>query len=263
MEERKLKKSALIALGSAVIISGGVIGASALISRSKLAMQNTSTVKYNKIVTVKGVAEKEVISDLGAFSVTIYCNSPNIPEGYRELSRINDILNKKLAELGIQAAEIQNPSLSYTPVYETITIKESNNKSETRTEFKHYRFFRSCRIISGNVEILENASLKLYDLIQQGIEIDVENVQFFIKDPEQYKLDLIDRASASAYQRAIKVAETSGAELGTLLIARQGVIQITRPASNDTSSYGVYDTTTLRKVMRLVVTLEYSLKDED
>ena len=107
---------------------------------------------------------------------------------------------------------------------------------------------------------LETASIKLYDLISQNINIEISSVSYFISDPEQYKLELVDAATKSAYQRARTVADTCGSELGPLLVGRQGVIQITRPASNDTSDYGTYDTSSINKVMRLVMTLEFSLK---
>ena len=55
-------------------------------------------------------------------------------------------------------------------------------------------------------------------------------------------------------------AQHSGCKLGPLMVARQGVIQITAPASNETSDYGVYNTTTPQKVIRLVMTMEFELK---
>ena len=45
-----------------------------------------------------------------------------------------------------------------------------------------------------------------------------------------------------------------------LLHSGQLGIQITRPASNDTSDYGTYDTSSINKVMRLVVTLDFALE---
>ena len=39
--------------------------------------------------------------------------------------------------------------------------------------------------------------------------------------------------------------------MGSLVSARQGVIQITKPNSTRTSSYGIYDTETIEKVVKL------------
>ncbi|MBE6356802.1 MAG: DUF541 domain-containing protein [Lentisphaerae bacterium] len=261
MSELNLKKASLISLGGAVIIAGGIIGASAMLRRPSLNVNSTRTSKYVgvKTVTVKGVAEKEVTSDLGAFEISIYCNSDTIPGGYADINRINDTLLKKLVSLNIPASSIESQSVDYEKCFREHTEKEGQ-KTIIKSEFSHYRFTRTCRIVSKDVHALANAAIKLNDLISDGIEISISPVRFFISNPEQYKLELVDSASASAYQRAKTVAEKSGAELGVLQNARQGVIQITRVASNDTSDYGMYDTSSVQKIMRLVVTLEFSLK---
>lgn len=253
------KKTLVLAGGGAIVIAGAIIASAALISRPALRLNKVTSTSTEKTIKVKGVAEKNIVSDLGAFDVTISCNSKDIPSGYKELERIDSLLTAKLNELGIKNENIQNPSIGYSSVNREISAKDGN-KVITRSVFSHYRFSKHCRVISRDVKCVENASVKLYELTTKGIELNIVNVQFFVSDLEQYKLELVDAATKSAYQRAQTVAVTSGAELGELIIARQGVIQITRPASDETSDYGVYDTRTIDKVMRLVVTLEYSLK---
>lgn len=257
----ELNKNAkfFLAGGAVIVVAGSIIAAAALISRPALELKKTSSTSTEKIIKVKGVAEKKIVSDLGAFDILISCNSKDIPSGYKELNRIDALLLDKLTELGIKSENIQNPSIAYSTVFRDISAKDGN-KIITRSVFSHYRFVKRCRVISNDVKSIENASVKLYDLVTQGVDLEISGIQFFVSDLEQYKLELVDAATKSAFQRAQKVAVTSGAELGELILARQGVIQITRPASDDTSDYGVYDTRTIDKVMRLVVTLEYSLK---
>ena len=249
----------MLIIGGAVVLAAGAVGSAALLSRPALKLKTTKTVATEKTIKVKGVAEKEIISDLGALSVEIKCTSSEIPAGYTELNRINSLLMKKMQELGIKEGNIQSPSVKYNPVFKDISAKDGN-KVVTRSVFSHYLFTRSYRIVTTDVQTIQNASLKLYDLVSQGVNIDIDDVQYFINNPEQYKLALVDEASKSAYQRAKIVADTCGSQLGALLIARQGVIQINKPASNETSDYGTYDTSSIRKVMRLVVTLEFALK---
>ena len=253
------RRISLLIIGGAVVLAAGAVGSAALLSRPALKLKTTKTVATEKTIKVKGVAEKEIISDLGALSVEIKCTSSEIPAGYTELNRINSLLMKKMQELGIKEGNIQSPSVKYNPVFKDISAKDGN-KVVTRSVFSHYLFTRSYRIVTTDVQTIQNASLKLYDLVSQGVNIDIDDVQYFINNPEQYKLALVDEASKSAYQRAKIVAETCGSQLGALLVARQGVIQINKPASNETSDYGTYDTSSIKKVMRLVVTLEFALK---
>jgi len=49
----------------------------------------------------------------------------------------------------------------------------------------------------------------------------------------------------------------SGGVLGKIISARQGVIQITAPCSDEISDYGAYDTKSLQKIIKIVVTAEF------
>lgn len=253
----KTVKISLIVLLGLIVIAAGIIASSALLSRPTVNVKKGFV--RESAITVKGVAEKDVVSDIGAFTCKISCKSKDIKSGYAEINRLHSILLKKFAELNIKMKWVENDVVHYSRIYKTITVKE-NNKTVSKDEFSHYEFTRSCRVRTKEVKILETASVKLYELTKDGIDIFVSTVEYFISNPEQYKLELVDTATQSAYKRANVVAKTCGSRLGKLLTARQGVIQITRPASNDTSDYGTYDTSTINKVMRLVVTLDFALE---
>ena len=48
--------------------------------------------------------------------------------------------------------------------------------------------------------------------------------------------------------------------MGALISASQGVFQITARHSTEVSSWGVYDTSTIEKTVKAVVTLEYAIE---
>ena len=110
------------------------------------------------------------------------------------------------------------------------------------------------------MKLVAKNALKVYELAARKLNVEVTSPEYFISNPEQYKLVLVDQASASAAERARIAAAQSGSKLGPLMKARQGVIQITRPASSDSSDDGIYDTSSPTKVIRLVMTLEFELK---
>ncbi|MCI5779878.1 MAG: SIMPL domain-containing protein [Lentisphaeria bacterium] len=251
------KKVSLLVLCSVLVLTGGVVASAALLSRFAVKIHQSSATVSS--IRVKGIAEKEIVSDIGAFSCTITCNAADIASGYAEINRLQTLLTAKFRELGIKADWVENETMSFFPVTKTVRTRE-NNREVSRTEFSHYQFSRNCRVRSSEVRVLENASVGLYSLAAGGVNISVSNVEYFISDLEQYKLGLVDAASASAYQRANVVARKCGSRLGKLLTARQGVIQITKPASDDTRDGGVYDTSTINKVMRLVVTMDFALE---
>lgn len=252
-----VKKFSLLTVACVLLLTGGVVASAALLSRFALNIKSSD--EREKTITVKGVGERNIVADIGAFECEISCNAKDIQSGYTEIKRIDKILQLKLRELKIKPEWVENESMVYDSIYKTIRTKE-NSRESTQEVFSHYRFVKSFRVRSSEVQLLERAALQLYALSANGINVKVSSVEYYISNPEQYKLELIDLATRSAYQRANTVASTCEAKLGKLITARQGVIQITRPASNDTSDYGMYDTRTINKVMRLVVTLVFTLE---
>ena len=135
-----------------------------------------------------------------------------------------------------------------------------NGRTTERREFAYYRLTYSVTVRTKDVDLVNKNILRFHDLAMNNIDISVSNPEFYINDLEQYKLELVNLASASAAERAKVAASQSGSNLGPLMTARQGVIQITEPACNDTSDYGVYNTSSVTKVIRLVMTMTFSLK---
>jgi hypothetical protein len=58
----------------------------------------------------------------------------------------------------------------------------------------------------------------------------------------------------------VTLAEKGKGKVGALMSAQQGVFQITQRNSTDTSSYGMYDTSTIEKTAKAIVTLEYAIE---
>lgn len=245
----------LLSLCGTLAVTIGIVASAWLLSRFMLRIQHST----EKHISVKGVAERTVRSDLGSFVCSVSVRADTVEEGYAALNSAADALRAKLDEIGFRTDEREDENINYRKLFRTERIQE-NGKLTTRDVFDGYSFTYSLRIRTTRVDVIAENHLKLFALAKGKIAVEVSTPEYFISSPEQYKLALVDEASASASRRAGVVAEKCGSTLGELLTARQGVIQITRPASNDTSDYGVYDTSSIEKVMRLVVTLDFALR---
>ena len=212
-----------------------------------------------KSITVKGVAEREVISDIATFVCTVSVKSTEKAEGYNKLTNSINILNKKLKLNGFPESVQYDKSITCNNRFKT-TKTTVNGQTVEKEEFVYYELSYSVTIRTKDIEKVENNVLKLHSLAQNGVDISITNPEYFISNPEQYKLELVNEACESAANRAKITASLSGSTLGALIKARQGVIQITAPANSDTSDYGTYNTTSLKKVIRLVMTMEFALK---
>ena len=251
-----MKKSTVAIISIAIAaVTIGMIFSAFMLSRFMLKIQRTT----EKSITVKGVAEKQVKSDLAAFTCYIKVKSKTQAEGHGALEKASKVLCTKLDSLGFTADMREDENINCTDIYRTITTKE-RNKETSESIFSHYLLTYSVRIRTDKVDVVSKNILKLYELTARKLDVSVSTPQYFISNPEQYKLELVNAASASAAERARTAAMNSGSKLGPLMTARQGVIQITRPASSETSDYGMYDTESLHKVIRLVMTMEFELK---
>ena len=253
-----MKKSVVVTAVSLAVIAltAGIVLSSFMLSRFMLRIQHAS----EKQITVKGVAEKLVTSDLAAFNCSVTARGQDRASGYKNLDKNKSALLAKLDALGFTAQMRESESISCNPHYRTVKTKDAKGKETVNSYFSHYELTYSLRVRTDNVRLVSQNLLKIHELAAQGLDISVGTPQYFINNPEQYKLELVNAASASAAQRAKTAASHSGSELGPLMEARQGVIQITAPASNETSDYGVYDTGSLQKVIRLVMTMKFALK---
>ena len=249
-------KITLFSLTLISIIVGMTIS-SYMMSRFMLKIQKTT----EKSITVKGVAEKEIVSDLATFVCSVSVKSKDKTDCYNQLTNAANILNKKLELTGFPESVRFDKSIVCHERFEN-TRTTINGKTVEKDVFAYYEMIYSLTVRTKDVAELGNNVLKLHSLAQNGVNISVSAPEYFISNPEQYKLELVNQACASAAERAKIAASQSGSTLGTLITARQGVIQITAPASSDTSDYGTYNTSSLRKVIRLVMTMEFSLKQD-
>ena len=83
--------------------------------------------------------------------------------------------------------------------------------------------------------------------------------QYFYNNLNDVKVQLIGAATKDSLLRAEQFAANSGVTVGPLRSASQGVFQITAPNSTETADYGSYDTSTVEKLVKAVVTVEYSV----
>ena len=241
--EKMMNKNILIPLSMVV----GLIGAAFLISKPWV------TIQHAEPIMVKGYAESEVSADQGSLTVRISEKGEGNGEAYdkagESLDTVRALVNEVLGE-EVEMVELSS-SLSET--------KKLNEKGNRTNEIEYVTATRSVRVNSEKVEDLDRLSRKLYDLNGKGIRLTLSGPDFFVSHLDEVKIDLMKRATKNGRDRAEIMAKSSGEKLGSLVSARQGVIQITKPNSTRTSSYGIYDTETIEKVVKLVVTLEFKI----
>ncbi len=244
----KFVQTALVA----AILAGGMIASAGLVSKFFLKVRHE---KVNAIA-VKGYAEKDVASDIGKFSCRFSTEGATQREAYGALLKSQAAVLAHLRAQGFGEKEIQPDSINTGR-----TMKRDEKGNETN-EIHHYYASQSVAVASGDVERIRSAASGVMDLIKEGVDISAGEPRFYVSDLKSTKMELLEKATKDGYSRALALAGNSGGKVGALLSAEQGVIQITERHSTDTSGGGVYDTSSIAKTAKVVVTLEYAVDTE-
>lgn len=230
-----------------LILALGMILSAALLSKLFI------NIKHEKNITTKGYAERNVTSDIGKFYCSYSIRKPSLEEAYEALQKNKKSVLAFLKSRGFAENEIVVHNISTSKIY------KKDAEGNRTNEIEYYQVSQGITIMSKNVNLIDSNSKKITELIKEGIDIYAQNPMYYISNLNDIKLELISDATKDGYRRAQTMAKNSGGRVGTLCSARQGVFQITQPYSTQTSGYGIYDTATILKTVKSVVTLEYTI----
>ena len=229
----------------------------AMIIGAAIAGKTVETIKTPKrSIEVKGYAERKIISDIATWEVSVSTSAPALADAYEKLSRDMEAVSKYLSENGIKKEEI-----NIFPV-QTNTVYLKNEKGISTNKIEKYTMDSRMKITSKDVQLISRLSGASASLIKKGIEFSSSYPQYYYTKLDDIKIEILGEATKNARMRAAQIAGNSGAEIGPVVWARQGVLQITAPYSMDISDSGQYDTSSIEKFVKSVVTIEYFAVDK-
>ena len=203
---------------------------------------------------VKGYAELPVRADMASWSTWLTCRGTHLAETYAILNSQQQIVETFLQTSGCSKAEIR-----WTPVNVT-TYYRRTDKGIATSEVEGYSLLQTVQVESADVERVERLAVASSRLIEQGIEINSAPPAYFVSTLDSHKIELLGAATRNALERANQLATNSQSRVGRLCSANQGVFQITPRHSTETSDSGTYDTGSIDKTIKAVVTVEFALE---
>jgi hypothetical protein len=198
----------------------------------------------DQYVTVKGLAEREVLADKVVWPLPFKCVSNDMQELYNEIEKNNSIVVEFLKEGGITEDEI----IISAPA---VTDRLAQSYVPDNIKFR-YQAEAVITVTSSQVEKVIDLMKKQINLMKQGIIISNEynyNISFEYTSLNDIKPEMVEEATRNARAVAQKFAEDSGSDLGKIRQATQGQFSI----SSD-------ETTPQIKNIRVVTTVKYELK---
>lgn len=234
-EKTNIVSALLIAVGVALM---GVFISTGLKSFKKL----------DRIVTVKGAAEKEVPADRVIWPVSFTELGNDLPHLYSVIETKNKVIVDFFTTNGIPASEIT----ASAPMAQDVQADVYN---PNRQLSYRYKVTSVITVSSNNVERVRELMRRQAELIKSGIAFSEGDwryqTQFFYTKLNDVKPEMVEQATQNARASASKFAADSGSELGKIKNAWQGQFTIEDRDSN----------TPYIKTLRVVTTVEYMLED--
>ena len=198
----------------------------------------------DQYVTVKGLAEREVLADKVVWPLPFKCVSNDMQELYNEIEKNNNIVVGFLKDGGITEDEINISAPA-------VTDRLAQSYVPDNIKFR-YQAEAVITVTSSQVEKVIDLMKKQVNLMKQGVIISNEynyNISFEYTSLNDIKPEMVEEATRNARAVAQKFAEDSDSNLGKIRQATQGQFSI----SSD-------ETTPQIKNIRVVTTVKYALE---
>lgn len=251
----------IISLFSAVLIGAGILGAGFFIGKGfyygKFA---------NRTITVKGLAERDVKSDLGIWEINYREVGSNLVDLNQRIQQDQTQVKTFLKQRGFVDKEFEIQSVK---VEDRLANVYSQTNATTSSQTDRYVITSGMRVRTERVELIQQAVEQTSALLQLGVSITFEssminpNPSFYLIKLDAIRPLMLADATRSARTIAEQFAKDAGVELRSIQRANQGVFQI---MSRDTSTMSADWSTnqsalgSIDKKVRLVTTIDYQLK---
>lgn len=230
----RLKESIILALGIVLLglcIKGGI----------------DDFANKDRIVTVKGLSEKEVEADKVTWPIQTKEIGNDLPSLYSKINSTTAKVKAFLLKNGIKDNEIS--------VNAPVVIDLNAERYGENTRGYRYNITSTITVTSRNVKLVRSIIARQGELLQQGVAI-VQNdydktTTYEYVSFQSMKPQMMQEAIKNAELTAKQFAENSNSDINKIMSADQGQFSISDRDEN----------TPYIKKVRVVTTVTYSLKD--
>jgi hypothetical protein len=211
-----------------------------------------------RVVTVKGLVEREVKSDQAVWTLGLRRVSETLPDAHTRISADRDAAVAFLKKQGFPDAEIERQP--------TRTVDKLAREYGQPQPSDRFRYVVTTAVVvrTANVDLVRTALGMTEDLLKAGVVLDGEregaaNPRYIVSKFNDLRPQLLADATKNARATAQQFAADSGARVGGIRSANQGSIQIFGLDGGDESA-PFSPTSTPVKRIRVVSTFEFELQ---
>lgn len=209
-----------------------------------------------RFVTVKGVSERDVESDLAFWTIAFNAADNSLSAAQQKISQSADTVREFLNKHGIEDSQIELQQFQVTDAL-------ANPYQQHGQVANRYVIGQTIIVRSEDPQKIKNASQQVDEIVSAGVVL-TSGRQYGNGGPtylftrlNDYKPEMIAEATANARTSAEQFAKDSDSELGSIRRANQGVF-VVLPRDR---VRGMTAEQQISKTIRVVSTIDYFLKD--
>jgi len=234
---------AALCVAAGIALSGWFIGSALVESRQPL-----------RIVTVKGLSERAVEANLGFWPIRFVATGATLEAARSSLEISEAAVRAFLTDRGFADTEIQ---------VQNVLVEDRAAGYSASSMNDEYRFVltEDLLVTTDRVRDLADASRSVADLLRQGVVFSADaysaGASFVFTGINDLKGEMLTEATQRAKETAEQFAAESGAQVGDIQTANQGVFEILPAVEipNDRPEKQI------DKKVRVVTTITYFLVD--
>lgn len=198
-------------------------------------------VDAQKFVEVRGVAEREVNSNFARWDVTFVVNHGKKKLYHKQLENAWKELETFLLDAGFESTEFARGRISDSFDYEY----DENGKVRRRTPSAQIQV----SILTSKLNLID--AIGEWPKLGDGVEVKPGAPYFIYTKLNDIKPDMLKESVENAFRGAKGFEQHSGARVGKILSAIQGLFTISGSGGQDESSGGYTRTKKVRVVTRI------------
>ena len=205
----------------------------------------------NNTVTVKGLAEKNVVADLAIWRLKFVVTSNNLRSAQQQITSQAEKINSFLIEQGFTKEEI---NIGRIETNDLMANPYRGNDANT----SRFILTQSITIKTPKVLLVKQSLPQTDSLIAEGIVFDNNDsypVSYIFTKLNEIKPQMLAEATRNAKDAAKEFAKNSGNSVGKIHRANQGIFSILAQDQSETS----FESQQINKTIRVVSTVEYWL----
>lgn len=252
-----------------LVVFGTILGISLIITAIIVSWVVYYVKTYNNaVITVTGVAEKQVSSDVVKWHATITRQigptSSDLKQGSAGMQSDMNTLLAYFNANGVTSSDISADPLNVTPMYQSqYGVYPGKIGYSSGDTLAGYSLSQNILIQSNDVNGATALAQKAPQyFLDKGIIFSSQPLEYYLSNNllDSIRQQMLAAALSNAKDRAEAITNGVGASVGNLRSSSVGVTQITPVNSTEISSAGYYDTTSIDKLVTYLVHTTFTMR---